>query len=437
MSDTKTTTSRRGFMKVAGAAAAAAATTRILAANAVYGAETDLLRVGLIGCGGRGTGAAIQALTADPNTKLVALGDLFADQVEASLNKLKGYAPVAARVEVDKDHQFVGFDAYKGVIDSCDVLVMGEAPGFRPKHLRYAVEQGKHCFVEKPVAVDPTGIRSIMESCRIAGEKKLCIVSGLCYRYEHKKREVMKRIHDGEIGDIITMQTNYNTGTPWYRDPKPEWSQLEYQCRNWYFFDWLSGDFNVEQHVHSLDKLAWAMGDVTPVKVWANGGRAVRTDPKYGNIYDHFNAVYEYANGVRAFSSCRQWNNTDTDVSDHVWGTKGVAHIQTHEIEKRDGSKWKHEQTEKDDMYQNEHDELFAAIRKGEPINNGDYMCKSTMMAIAARMSAYTGRTLSWDEAWNNPLDLFPTQPLEWGDFPSPPLARPGETKLPEMPKQA
>ncbi len=428
---TLTQPSRRDFMRVAGTAAAAAATTRILAANSVYAAENGVLRVGLSGCGGRGTGAARQALMADPDTKLVALGDLFADKIDGALNNLKSYGPIADRVEVDADHKFVGFDAYKKVIDSVDVLVMAETPAFRPMILRHAVEQGKHCFVEKPIAVDPSGVRSVLESCEMAKTKNLAVVSGLCYRYSFSKREILKRIHDGEIGDIIAMETKYNTGTPWQpKDRLPEWSDMEYQCRNWYFYDWLSGDFNVEQHIHSLDKLAWSMNDVTPVKVWANGGRAVRTAEKYGNIYDHFNAVYEYANGVRAYSSCRQWDNTDTDVNDHIMGTKGVAHLQDHKIEFRDGKTWQHEQKEKDDMYQNEHNEFFACIRKGEPINNGEYMCKSTMMGIAARMAAYTGRILTWDEIWNSPYNAMPEK-LEFGPIAVPALARPGETKLP------
>jgi len=422
-------------MRVAGSAAAAAATTRMLAANAVYAAESDILRVGLVGCGGRGTGAAQQALMADPNTELVALGDLFADKLEGSLNKLKSYPPIAARVKVDPDHLFSGFDAYKHVVDSVDVVLLGETPAYRPLTFRYAVEQGKHCFVEKPIAVDPTGVRSVLATSKLAAEKNLNVVSGLCYRYHHAKRDILARIHGGEIGDIVAMQTNYNTGTPWQpKDRLPEWTDMEYQNRNWYFYDWLSGDFNVEQHIHSLDKLAWAMGDEPPVKIWANGGRAVRTAEKYGNIYDHFNTVYEYANGVRAYSSCRQWDNTDTDVSDTIMGTKGIAQLQTHELTRRDGTSWKHEPKDKDDMYQNEHNEFFAAIRKGTPINNGEYMCKSTMMGIAARMAAYTGRILSWDEAWNSPLNLMPEK-LEFGPLPTPPLARPGETKLPEAAK--
>lgn len=431
--------SRRDFIRVAGGAAAAAATTRVLAANAVYAAENGVLRIGLSGCGNRGTGAAQQALMADPHTQLVAMGDLFADKIDGAANKLKSFGPIADRVLVDDEHTFTGFDAYKKVVDSCDVLVMGETPAFRPMILRYAVEQGKHCFVEKPVAVDPVGVRSVLESCEMAKAKNLSIVSGLCYRYHFAKRDIMKHIHDGDIGDIIAMETKYNTGTPWQpKERLPEWSDMEYQCRNWYFYDWLSGDFNVEQHIHSLDKLAWAMHDESPVKVWANGGRAVRTDEKYGNIYDHFNAVFEYANGVRAYSSCRQWDNTDTDVNDFVMGTKGIANLQDHAIAFRDGKTWKHEPAGKDDMYQNEHNELFASIRKHEPINNGAYMCKSTMMGIAARMAAYTGRILTWEEVWNSPYNLMPEK-LEFGPVATPALARPGETKLPfgEKPKGA
>ncbi|MDZ4857561.1 MAG: Gfo/Idh/MocA family oxidoreductase [Candidatus Hydrogenedentes bacterium] len=423
---------RRDFMRAAGSAAAAAATTRILAANSVYAAESDILRVGLIGCGGRGTGAAQQALMADPNTRLVAMGDLFGDKLEGSLNKLKSYPPIADRVQVDADHQFSGFDAYKHVVDSVDVVLLGETPAYRPMNFRYAIEQGKHCFVEKPVAVDPAGVRSVLESCKMAAEKNLSVVSGLCYRYHHAKRDIMKHIHDGEIGDVVAMQTVYNTGTPWQpKDRQPEWTDMEYQNRNWYFYNWLSGDFNVEQHIHSLDKLAWVMGDEPPVRIWANGGRAVRTDEKYGNIYDHFNTVYEYANGVRGYSSCRQWDNTDTEVSDTIMGTLGVAQLMTHEITRRDGKNWAHVPTDKDDMYQNEHNEFFAAIRKGTPINNGEYMCKSTLMGIAARMAAYTGKILTWEEAWNSPLNLMPEK-LEFGPAPQTPIARPGETKLPE-----
>jgi predicted dehydrogenase len=201
---------------------------------------------------------------------------------------------------------------------------------------------------------------------------------------------------------------------------------MEYQIRNWLYFCWLSGDHINEQHIHSLDKIAWAMGDVYPTKATASGGRVQRTDPKYGNIYDHFNTVYEWDNGVKAFSSCRQWESTSTDVSDHIFGTKGTAHIQEHRIELRDGDNWRHRGEGPDDMYQNEHNALFAAIRKGEPINNGDYMCNSTLMAIMGRISAYTGKTVKRDEVLNMDLDLQPAT-LEWGPMPMDPVPVPGQ----------
>jgi predicted dehydrogenase len=203
---------------------------------------------------------------------------------------------------------------------------------------------------------------------------------------------------------------------------------MEYQIRNWLYFDWLSGDHIVEQHIHSLDKIAWAMGDKYPVKATSSGGRVQRTEEKFGNIYDHFNTVYEWDNGVRAFSSCRQWANADTDVSDHVFGTRGVAHIQTHNLETRDGKLWQHEKDPADDMYQNEHDELFASIRSGQPINDGEIMCNSTLLAIMARLSAYTGRSVTWDEMLKSDLDLSPAK-YEWGAAPQRPVPVPGQAE--------
>lgn len=425
--DPTSTPSRRDFIRTSGAAAFAA-TAGLSIAKGAYANESDVLRVGLIGCGGRGTGAARQALLADPNTRLVAMGDAFADQIEGSLNKLKD-SELKDRVQVDPDHMFSGFDNYKGVIDACDVVVMAAPPAFRPAQLKAAVEAGKHVFCEKPVAVDAPGIHSVLETCRLAKEKNLSVVSGLCYRYQFAKQATMQRIHDGALGEILNMQTTYNTGGLWHKGDKPEWSRMEYQMRNWLYFDWLSGDHINEQHIHSLDKIGWAMGDVYPVRVTSSGGRAVRIDPKYGNIYDHFNSVYEWENGVKCFSSCRQWESTSTDVSDYVIGTKGVASIQDHTIAGRDGSSWAYEGEGPDDMYQNEHDALFAAIRKGEPINNGEYMCNSTLMAIMGRMSAYTGKTLTRDQVLNSTLDLMPAK-LAWGDHEVNPIARPGITEF-------
>jgi len=418
--------SRRQFIQTSGAVTLGAAVAA-MQRGGVHAASTDTLRVGLVGCGGRGSGAAYDALCANPNNKLVALGDVFADRVEESLGKFKE-GKVAAQVAVDDDHRFVGFDAYKGVIDSCDVIVLATPPAFRPEHLRACVEAGKHVFCEKPIAVDGPGVRSVIETCEMARAKRLNIVSGLCYRYENVKRDIIKRIHDGAVGDIKTIQTTYNTGALWHMGRQPEWSEMEYQLRNWLYFDWLSGDHINEQHIHSLDKVAWAMQNVYPAKAVSSGGRVQRIDPKYGNVYDHFNTVYEWENGVKCFSSCRQWESSSTDVSDHVWGTTGIAHIQTHEIEGYDGQVYKAKRADGDNMYQNEHDALFAAIRNGDVIVD-EYMCYSTLMAIMGRMAAYTGKAITWDQALNSQWDLTPG-PMEWGDVPVNPVARPGFTEF-------
>ncbi|HPO14689.1 MAG TPA: Gfo/Idh/MocA family oxidoreductase [Candidatus Hydrogenedentes bacterium] len=424
-SESPGTSTRREFMRNAAAGAASVAAFSILHSAQAQDAS-KVLRVGLIGCGGRGTGAAREALLADPNVQLVAMADTFADQIDGALGRLRGDDKIAARVVVDDTHKFAGFDGYKNVIESCDVIVHGTPPGPRPLHVRAAVDAGKHMFIEKPVAVDAPGVRSMMESCRIAREKNLVLVSGLCYRYQFAKRETIKRIQDGAIGDIVAMQTTYNTGGLWHKGHDPKWSEMEYQIRNWLYFDWISGDHINEQHIHSLDKIMWVMKDVPPAKCTASGGRAQRTDPKYGNIYDHFNCVFEWANDVRCFSSCRQWESTSTDVSDWIFGTNGKANIQEHYIRTNDGKEWRYEGAGEDNMYQNEHNAFFAAIRKGESVVN-EYMCTSTLLAILGRTSAYTGKTLTWDQMLNSQLDLTP-KVMEWGDNPMNPLPVPGQT---------
>jgi len=417
--------SRREFLKKGTAAVVAGSlASPLLVPQNVYAAGSDILKVGLIGCGGRGTGAAAQALNADPNTRLTAMGDTFADRLQRSLENLKKQS-IADRVTVDPDHQFVGFDAYQKVIDSgVDVVLLAAPPHFRPAHLKAAVAAGKHVFAEKPVAVDAPGVRSILETVEAARKKKLSIVSGLCWRYHYGMRETFNRIHEGGIGDIVAIQATYNTQGLWNHPRQPEWSDMEWQVRNWLYFTWLSGDFNTEQHVHSLDKVAWAMQDETPVKCTGIGGRQVRTSPEYGHIYDHFSVVYEYANGVKAFASCRQQDGCTVDVSDHVMGTKGTCDVFKHVIEGENPWRFK---GKKNNMYQTEHDELFAAIRSGQPINNGEYMTKSTMMAIMGRMSAYTGKTITWEQAINSQEDLTPPA-YEWTSLPVPPVAMPGVT---------
>jgi predicted dehydrogenase len=396
--------------------------------RAVHAASADTLRVGLIGCGGRGSGAAAQALNADKNVQLVAVGDAFADRAQGALKRLQTQMP--DKVKVKPDNCFVGFDAYKNVIDSdVDVVILTTPPHFRPMHLKYAIEKNKHVFLEKPVAVDAPGIRSIMETSKVAKEKNLGLVCGFCWRYQYAHRETFKRVHDGIIGDITSVYSTYNTGGLWNHGRKPEWSDMEWQVRNWLYFTWLSGDHLVEQAVHSVDKLAWARKDAHPVKAIAHGGRQVRTDPAYGNIFDHFAVVYEYEDGSRGFLFCRQQDGCASGVWDYITGTKGTCTINSGNSYVIKGeADWKFA-GQQNDMYQTEHDELFASIRAGKPLNDGTRMVNSTMMAILGRMAAYTGQVITWEQAMNSQEDLSPAK-YEWGPIATPPIALPGKTKF-------
>jgi len=423
--------SRRDFLTTAAAGATALTANQTLTAG-LYAGGSDLLKIGLVGCGGRGTGAASQALKADSGAELVAVADAFEDQAQSCRRRLSrsfNKEGQPDRVVVTDDTVFAGLDAYEKVIDRADVVLLASTPHFRPRHLKAAIEAGKHVFCEKPVATDATGVRSVMASTELAREKKLSLVSGLCWRYHDGKRATFEKIKEGAIGRIVAMQCSYMTGGVW--DPRRTReqcsSEMEYQIRNWYYYTWLSGDFNVEQHIHSLDKMLWAMDDEPPETISGSGGRQVRTDERYGNIYDHFNVVYQWKNGVKAFARCRHWRNCETEVDDFIYGSDGYADVMAHTIYDADGNvRWKFE-GEGGDMYQIEHDELFASIRSGNPINNGDYMCKSTLMAIAGRMGAYTGKKLTWEDMLNSKEDLSPPA-YEWGDVPVPDVAIPGKT---------
>lgn len=422
-----TTQSRRGFLKTS--SALAAGTTLNLAAS-VYASGDDTIRVGLIGCGGRGTGAASQALMADPRVKLTAMGDLFEDALQVSLNSLRQTAGLDIKMDVPTERQFVGFDAYKQVLASgVDVVLLTTPPHFRPMHLEAAVAAGKHVFAEKPCAVDTPGVHSVLRSCEEARKKGLAVVSGLCLRYHAPYREAIRRIQEGAIGDIRTLVANDYRGPIWVKPRQPDWTDMHWQTRNWYYFTWLSGDFNVEQHVHNLDVCAWAMGDQYPVKAVGMGGREVRKGPEYGNIFDHHGVVYEYANGARLISNTRQIQGCKNDISVNILGSKGSALL----TERRNGvsikaaSDWTFDGEAKN-LYQVEHDELFASIRAGKPINNGEYMAKSSLLAIMGRMATYTGQEITWDMAWKSKEDLTPAR-YAWGDIPTPSIAVPGVTR--------
>jgi predicted dehydrogenase len=415
-------TTRRDFLKTS-----ALATAALAIPGGVHAGGSDTLKIGLIGCGGRGTGAATQALKADKNVKLVAMADAFEDRLQSSLERLKKSREVGDKVDVRPEHCFVGFDAYRQLIDSgVDVVLLCTPPGFRPLHLRYAIEKGKHVFAEKPVAVDAPGVRSALESAELARQKGLSLVAGLQTRYSYRAQETMKRIHDGMIGELVALQANDFRGPIWVRERQPGWTDMVWQMRNWYYFTWLSGDFNVEQHVHMLDTCAWAMKGEYPVRAIGTGGRQVRTGPEYGHIYDHFSIIYEYANGVKLFASCRQQAGCRNDISAHFMGTKGTGTLGRLSA---GSTTWNYD-GENNEAVQTEHDELFASIRKGKPINNGEYLAKSTLLAIMGRMAAYTGQQITWDMALNSKEDLSPPR-YDWNiELPVPPVARPGVTKF-------
>jgi predicted dehydrogenase len=419
--------SRRQFLKTSSTAVMAGA----LAANEAFAPQAgvspgETLRVGLIGCGGRGTGAASQALAADSNVKLVALGDAFKDRLEGSLETLRKQ-DIADKIDVPEERRFVGFDAYKKVIALSDVVLLATPPHFRPIHIRAAVDAGKHVFAEKPVAVDAPGVRAVLAACEEARRKKLSVVSGLALRYSYSHREIIKRVHAGALGEIRTLQANDFRGPIWVKPRQPGWTDMEYHMRNWYYFTWLSGDFNVEQHVHMLDVCAWLLKDEYPVSAMGLGGRQVRTGPEYGNIYDHHSVIYEYANGTKLHAYCRQQAGGVNDISVHVAGSKGKAVISQRGLEITTDQKWRYE-GEKNNQSQTEHDELFASIRNGKPLNNGDYMSKTTLMAILGRMATYTGQKITWEQAMNSQENLSPDR-YDWdGKPPKSEVAIPGVT---------
>ncbi len=422
--------SRRAFLRATAGVSAAAlmsgCATLPVAARKPGRHEIQVIRVGIIGCGGRGTGAAIDCLNADPYTQVVALGDLFQHRLDACRKRLSEHERPQ---QIEEKNCFAGFDAYQGVL-SCDVdlIIHGTPPGFRPDHLRAIIEAGKHVFTEKPVAVDPVGVRTVIAAAELAERKGLAFVAGTQRRHDPAYRETMRRIHDGAIGDLVAGQCYWNQGALWVVECEPGWSDMEWQCRNWLYFTWLSGDHIVEQHIHNLDVMNWAMGG-PPAKALGMGGREVRTDPKYGNVFDHFCVEYVYPNGARVLSMCRQMERTSERVGERLIGTKGVADP-SGSIEGRRPFKYEAPEGAWVNPYVQEHVDLLASIRAGRPLNEGRRVAESTLTAIMGRMSAYTGRELSWDWLMNaSTLDLRPAA-YAFGELPVEPVAIPGITSL-------
>jgi predicted dehydrogenase len=424
-------TTRRQFLKTSALVGGALVAPAILKGQ-TSAPDSPTLKIGLVGCGGRGTGAASQALNADKNIVLTAMADVFEDKIKSSLESLRHELP--DKVKVEEDHCFVGLDAYQKLIDSgVDVVLLATTPAFRPQHLKAAVAAGKHIFCEKPVATDAPGVRSVLETVALAKEKKLSLVAGLCWRYNLAERALFERILDGKIGDVRVAYGTYYTGTVRPLPPASErpagMGDLEWQLRHWYNFGWLSGDGYVEQAVHAVDWMLWAMRDAKPAKAIAVGGRQIPAEG--GNIFDHFEVNYEFDGGARGFLGSRQQGGCANDNSATIFGTEGTGReLGFGGMPFITGKEHWRYSGPRPNMYQIEHNELFASIRNGQPINDGIRMANTTLAAIMGRMAAYTGQEITWDMALNSQEVLVPEK-IDWNmTIDLPPLARPGQTKF-------
>jgi predicted dehydrogenase len=424
-------TTRRSFVK-----ASTAVVSGLAAAATGYAAGSDTIRIGVIGCGGRGEAAAMNAMNADKGVRLVAMADLLLDRVQEKRTALRLKYP--QQVAVDNEHCFEGFDGYKKVIESVDVVLIANAAKFHPLHLYKAIEAGKHVFVEKPHAVDPAGVKLVRAACELARKKGLSVVSGLQSRYHPGYRETMQRVHGGAIGDVVAIQET------WLRPPyvlyprRPGMTEVQYQGSNQYHFNWLSGDDVPQTLIHNLDRSRWALREQMPLRAWGMGGRSTLRGEVYGNVFDHHAVLYEFPNGVRVYAYCRTIDRCYNENSSYLIGTKGRCDLLKLRIAGE--TNWQHPGSQsKNPAYDLEHVALFQGIRSGKPVNNGDYMADSTLMTLMGQFSCYTGKEVAWDEIYASdfyyspkPEDVRidmepPVRPDAEGVYP---VFTPGMTKL-------
>jgi predicted dehydrogenase len=420
--------SRRSFLRTSAIAGLGAGLSAPLSATGrVRNGRDDELRIGLIGCGGRGTGAAAQALSTNGPVRLVAMADMFADSLDNALKSLMENETLAKRIDVPAERRFVGFDAYQGVLASdIDVVCIATPPHFRPQHFEAAIAAGKHVFLEKPVAVDAPGVRKVLAAAELAKQKKLAVVSGLQRHHQNGYLEAMQRIHAGQLGKLLYARCSWNMGSLWHRGRDPKWSDMEWQLRNWLYFTWLSGDHIVEQHVHNIDVVNWALKG-HPLRARGMGGRQVRTDAKWGNIFDHHAVQFEYQDGFMCFSECRQIDGCANDVSEHVYGADGACHMDSGNWRIEGKNAWKFA-GQGNDPYQTEHDDLFASIRSGNLLNEGQMVAESTMSAILGRMATYTGKVVTWDDAMAS-NEVWGPEKYEFGALAVDAVPVPGKSK--------
>jgi myo-inositol 2-dehydrogenase/D-chiro-inositol 1-dehydrogenase len=422
-----TVPSRRDFLKQSSAVVGAGLAAGLVTPGGVHAGADETIRIGLIGCGGRGTGAASQALHTKGPVKLVAMADAFDDRLEGSLANLQKDDDIAERIDVPAERRFVGFDAYKDVLDAgVDMVILATPPGFRPIHFAAAVDANKHVFMEKPVAVDGPGIRKVLEAAQAAKQKSLAVGVGLQRHHQPPYLETIQRLKDGAIGDIVAQRVYWNGAGVWVRKRQEGQTEMEYQMRNWYYFNWLCGDHICEQHIHNLDVSNWLKGD-HPTKCWGMGGREVRDGIDNGEIFDHFAVEYEYGDGSRTFSQCRHIPGCWSSVSEHAIGSNGTADISGAKISANGADRWRY-RGETPNPYQVEHDDLFAAIRSGASYNEAEYGAHSTLTSIMGRMATYSGKPVTWDEALNSEIDLSPAKYAFDAEAPRVQIAVPGQT---------
>lgn len=438
---------RRDFVKQTGITASGIILSP-WAASAFSGQSlvNDTIKVALIGCGGRGTGAITQALSTKENIQLVAMADVFRDRLDDCYGNLMKSRekdtstkaiPIRQKVDVPEDRKFVGFDAYKRAMELADVVILTTPPGFRPMHFEEAVAQGKQIFMEKPVATDPAGIQRVLTAAKIAKQKKLNVVVGLQRHYQNSYREIMKRIQDGQIGDVVSASCWWNNDGVWVKPRKEGQTEMEYQLRNWYYFNWICGDHITEQHIHNIDVINWVKNGY-PVRARGTGGREVRKGKDYGEIFDHHIVEFEYADGTILNSQCRHIPGTWAKVDEHVIGTKGKVHFDAAKIFDHKGNVQFafDKKTKENNPYQTEHDELWSTVAAGDykyaDAENGAY---STMTSILGRMATYSGQVIEWDKAINSGINIAPSRFAWDADMPSKPdsnglytVAVPGKT---------
>ncbi|MBN1343572.1 MAG: Gfo/Idh/MocA family oxidoreductase [Phycisphaerae bacterium] len=423
--------SRRDFLKTSASGAALGTLAMNVGAHA---AGNDVIKIGVVGCGGRGAGAVVNALSVDRGAKLVAMCDLFLDRIHAKRKAIKDAKP--DQVDVPDDRCFTDFDGFRKVIDCCDVVLIANAAKFHPLHAKTAIEAGKHVFVEKPHAIDPAGVKVIIQACELAKQKKLSVVSGLQSRFDPGYQETMKRIHDGVIGDVVTIEENFLRAPYGVIRRAPGLTELQFQCSTQYHFNWLSGDDVPQSLIHNVDRSLWAMREQTPVKCHGLAGRSAMFGEIYGNVFDHHSVIYEFANGVKLYAFCRTTAGCYNEVSSLIYGTKGRANLLSCVIEGQ--TKWKYEGP-KANPYDLEIKALLDSVRSGKPINSGYHMANSTLATVMGQLSCYTGLEVTWDQAVKSDFYYAPKPedcrwdmepPVKLGPNGQYPVCIPGKTKL-------